>query len=96
MILGIDVGSQSLKAVLLDDKLRTVGSGRRGYAIDFPQPGWAEQSPAVWEQALGPAIAEALAAAGRKPARCDGHRRSPASSMAASQSMAPAPRWPPA
>ena len=67
MILGVDVGSQSLKAVLLDDTLRTAGSGRRGYAIDFPQPGWAEQSPAVWEQALGPAIAEALAAAGQEP-----------------------------
>jgi xylulokinase len=66
MIIGIDAGSQSLKAVLLDDRLRTIGSGRRGYAIDFPQPGWAEQGPAVWEQALGPAIAEALAAAGRK------------------------------
>ncbi len=96
MILGIDVGSQSLKAVLLDDKLRTIGSGRRGYAIDFPQPGWAEQSPAVWEHALGPAIAEALAAAGRKPARCRQRSASPASSMAALRSMARAPRWRPA
>ena len=67
MIVGIDVGSQSLKAVLLDDRLRPAGSGRRSYPIDFPQPGWAEQSPAVWEEAFGPAIAEALAAAGRKP-----------------------------
>jgi xylulokinase len=67
MILGVDVGSQSLKAVLLDDRLRTVGSGRSSYAIDFPRPGWAEQSPALWEQALGPAIAEALKAAGRTP-----------------------------
>jgi len=67
MILGIDVGSQSLKAVLLEDSLRVAGSGRSTYAIDFPQPGWAEQSPALWEQALGPAIAEALAVAGRKP-----------------------------
>ena len=54
MILGIDVGSQSLKAVLLDDALRPIGSGRRGYAIDFPQPGWAEQSPAVWEAGARP------------------------------------------
>src|SRR5262245_48448815 len=66
MYLGVDVGSQSLKAVLLDESLRTIGSGRRAYAIDFPQPGWAEQHPAVWEQALGPAIAEALAVAGRR------------------------------
>jgi xylulokinase len=68
MFLGVDVGSQSLKAVLLDDSLRTVGSGRSTYVIDFPQPGWAEQAPAVWEAALAPAIAEALASAGRRAA----------------------------
>jgi xylulokinase len=65
MFLGIDVGSQSLKAVLLDGALRLVGRGARGYPIGFPQPGWAEQQPVLWEQALGPAAAEALAAAGR-------------------------------
>jgi xylulokinase len=66
--LGIDVGSQSLKAVLLDERLGLLGSGRRHYPVQFPKPGWAEQDPAVWEAALAPAIAEALAAAGRRPA----------------------------
>src|SRR5262249_15630644 len=64
MIVGVDVGSQSLKAVVLDDRLRAIGRGRRAYAIDFPRPGWAEQDPRRWEDALGPAIAEALAVAG--------------------------------
>ena len=67
MFLGIDVGSQSLKAVLLDDALRLVGRGARSYPIAFPQPGWAEQQPDLWEAALAPAVAEALAAAGRGP-----------------------------
>src|SRR5262247_1738734 len=67
MFLGIDVGSQSLKAVLLDGALRLAGRGGRGYPIAFPQPGWAEQEPRLWEAALGPAVAEALAAAGRGP-----------------------------
>lgn len=66
LVLGIDVGSQSLKAVLLDETLRPLGSARRAYPIAFPKPGWAEQDPALWEAAMGPAIAEALAAAGRK------------------------------
>jgi xylulokinase len=66
MFLGIDVGSQSLKAVLLDESLATVGRGARAYPIAFPQPGWAEQSTELWEAALAPAIAEALAAAGRR------------------------------
>jgi xylulokinase len=67
MFLGIDVGSQSLKAVLLDSALRPVGRGARSYPIAFPQPGWAEQEPGLWEGALAPAVAEALAAAGRGP-----------------------------
>ena len=67
MFLGIDVGSQSLKAVLLDDALHFVGRGARSYPIAFPQPGWAEQHPALWEAALAPATAEALAAAGCSP-----------------------------
>jgi xylulokinase len=66
MFLGIDVGSQSLKAVLLDDGLTAVGRGARAYPIAFPRPGWAEQAPALWEAALAPAVGEALAAAGRK------------------------------
>jgi xylulokinase len=68
MIVGIDIGSQSLKAVLIDDSLRVAGSGSRAYRIDFPRPGWAEQDPQIWEQALSSAIGEALAAAGRRPA----------------------------
>ena len=67
MFLGIDVGSQSLKAVLLDGALRLIGRGARGYPIAFPQPGWAEQQPALWEAALGPAVADAVAAAGQAP-----------------------------
>jgi xylulokinase len=65
MFLGIDVGSQSLKAVLLDDGLTAVGRGARPYPIAFPRPGWAEQAPALWEAALAPAVGEALAVAGR-------------------------------
>lgn len=65
MFLGIDVGSQSLKAVLLDDALTVIGRGARAYAIDFPRPGWAEQPPGQWETALAPAISDALAVAGR-------------------------------
>src|SRR5574338_1120482 len=67
LLLGIDVGSQSLKAVLLDERLRLLGSGRQNYPIAFPRPGWAQQDPAFWEAALAPAIAQALAAAGRQP-----------------------------
>jgi xylulokinase len=65
VFIGIDVGSQSLKAVLLDDGLRVVGQGRQSYPIEFPRPGWAQQDVRLWEAALAPAIAEALASAGK-------------------------------
>jgi xylulokinase len=64
LFIGIDVGSQSLKAVVLDRELRVIGQGRQSYPIEFPKPGWAQQDVRLWEAALAPAIAEALAAAG--------------------------------
>ena len=68
MYLGIDIGTQSLKAVVVDDGLRPVGAGNVAYAPTHPQPGWAEQDPELWLNALRPAIAKALAAARAAPA----------------------------
>ncbi|MGF1611543.1 MAG: FGGY-family carbohydrate kinase, partial [Kiloniellales bacterium] len=67
VIVGIDIGTQSLKAVVTGRDLRPRGQAAVGYAPSFPRPGWAEQDPALWEQALGKAIAQALAAAGVAP-----------------------------
>ena len=68
MFVGVDIGTQSLKVVVTDGALLPKGTARQTYSPSFPQPGWAEQDPTVWETALGPAIAEALAAAGARPA----------------------------
>jgi xylulokinase len=67
-ILGIDIGTQSLKAVVCDEELNTLGSGTVPYQPVFPRPGWAEQDPRLWVDALAPAIAAALSSA-RLPAR---------------------------
>ena len=67
MFVGIDIGTQSLKAVVTGDDLVPRGTASRAYQPSFPRPGWAEQDPALWERALGPAIADALAAGGAKP-----------------------------
>jgi xylulokinase len=64
MIVGIDVGTQSLKAVVTDAALKPRGRAAEAYKPSFPQPGWAEQDPGLWERALGPTIAQALATAG--------------------------------
>jgi xylulokinase len=64
MIVGIDVGTQSLKAVVTNSTLKLRGRAAQAYKPSFPRPGWAEQHPGLWERALGPTIAAALAAAG--------------------------------
>lgn len=60
MIVGIDIGTQSLKAVVVSDQLEIRGECAVGYQPQFLRPGWAEQSPLLWEQALPKAIAGAL------------------------------------
>ncbi len=41
-----------------------LGAAASAYRPDYPQPGWAEQSTALWEDALAPTIARALDSAG--------------------------------
>ncbi|MGE4250065.1 MAG: FGGY-family carbohydrate kinase [Parvibaculaceae bacterium] len=67
MIVGIDIGTQSLKALVLSPEMTILGEHRVAYRPSFPQAGWAEQDPRLWEEALGPAIHGALAAARCKP-----------------------------
>lgn len=63
-VVGVDLGTQSLKAVVVDDDLRLRGEASIAYQPGFPAPGWAEQDPSLWLDALKPAIAGALAKAG--------------------------------
>jgi xylulokinase len=63
MLVGVDIGTQSLKVAVTDSALSLKGEASRPYSPSFPGPDRAEQDPALWERALGPAIAEALARA---------------------------------
>lgn len=63
-LLGIDLGTSSVKALLTSAGGRILGSGSMTYAIDRPQPGWAEQSPETWWQATVQAVRIAFQAAG--------------------------------
>jgi xylulokinase len=64
MIVGIDIGTQSLKAVIVDQSMKVLGEAAYRYAPGFPQPGWAEQDPTLWEKGLRGAVASALDNAG--------------------------------
>jgi xylulokinase len=69
MIVGIDIGTQSLKAAVTDDALRVRGEAAMAYRPNFPRNGWAEQDPRLWEHALGPTVARALVQAGVTPSQ---------------------------
>jgi len=66
--IGCDVGSQSLKGVLLDPSGRLAGEASRPYDLAFPRPGWAEQDPAAWLAALREVVRDLLEGAGLRPA----------------------------
>jgi xylulokinase len=59
-VIGIDAGTQSLKAVVVDDALTVLGEYSIPYQPSFPRPGWAEQDPSLWLNALSPAISGAM------------------------------------
>jgi xylulokinase len=62
--IGIDVGSQSVKACLLDPEGEILAVGRRACSMSHPASGWAEQDPAEWELGLEDAVHQVLVAAG--------------------------------
>lgn len=48
MLIGLDIGTSSAKAVLLSAAGRAIAIGSGAYAPDQPKPGWSEQDPRVW------------------------------------------------
>ena len=59
MFLGIDVGTSSLKALVLDVDGTIVGVAQCGYSMQRPQPGWAEADPWEWWRAAMEAVPRA-------------------------------------
>src|ERR687896_995044 len=52
MLLGLDLGTSSLKALLLDEGGAPLGEGSAFYAVRAPRAGWAESSPEDWWAAV--------------------------------------------
>jgi FGGY-family pentulose kinase len=64
LVLGLDVGTQSLRAALMDLEGRTVAFGVSPIATTHARPTWAEQDPDQWWEAARAAVAQALGQAG--------------------------------
>lgn len=62
MYLGLDLGTSGVKALLIDDHQRIVGSTSAPVSLSRPHPGWSEQDPAEWVSATEAAMAALKAA----------------------------------
>jgi len=71
MYLGIDVGTSSVKAIVVDDEGTVVDQASAAVPIDRPQLLWSEQNPSDWWSATNQAVAN-LASAARAEVTCVG------------------------
>ncbi len=62
-MLGIDLGTSSVKVIVLDTQGRTLSTSKADYEAMAPQPGWAESDPTEWWSATVSAVQAALAQA---------------------------------
>lgn len=56
MYLGLDLGTSSLKALLIDDDGKVVASSSSSISVSRPLPGYSEQDPADWIAATETAL----------------------------------------
>ncbi|MDQ3361091.1 MAG: FGGY family carbohydrate kinase, partial [Actinomycetota bacterium] len=52
MLLGLDLGTGSVKALLLAEDGAVLGEGSASYPVRSPRSGWAESHPEDWWEAV--------------------------------------------
>ncbi|MDN6794047.1 MAG: xylulose kinase [Propionibacterium sp.] len=71
-LLGIDYGTESCRVAICDVQGRPLTFAATPYATSHPRPGWAEQNPEDWWNALQASTHRAIANAGVSPAEIAG------------------------
>ncbi|MDP8901845.1 MAG: xylulokinase [Actinomycetota bacterium] len=64
MLLGLDLGTGSAKALLLAEDGAVLGEGSAPYPVRSPRPGWAESGPEDWWNAVAAAARDAVSGRG--------------------------------
>jgi xylulokinase len=62
-LIGLDIGTTGCKTIVFDAEGRILGRAAREYGISSPQPGWAEQDPALVWRLAWETVREAVAQA---------------------------------
>lgn len=55
-VLGIDIGTTAVKALLLDEEAQVLGEASHPHDLKSPKPGWAEEDPADWWRGVRSAL----------------------------------------
>lgn len=58
MYLGLDLGTSSLKGIIIDDDQKLVASAKASLEVSRPNAGWSQQDPASWIDAAGSVLSE--------------------------------------
>lgn len=58
--LGIDLGTSSVKIIVMDEKGKVIESVSKSYDVSYPEVGWAEQNPEDWWNGTKEGIKELL------------------------------------
>ena len=58
--IGIDLGTSAMKLLLMDAEGTIHNTVTKEYPLEFPQPGWSQQNPEDWKDALFEGIPELL------------------------------------
>lgn len=56
LLLGIDIGTSGVKTAVFSPESGLVASVTEHYSVEYPRPGWAQQDPQVWWNALCTAL----------------------------------------
>ena len=67
-LLGLDVGTSSVKGIAIDEDGAVLAVAERGYPLSTPRPGWSEQDPEDWWRGAAEVLEELDASSAR------GHR----------------------
>jgi glycerol kinase len=67
LILALDQGTTSSRALLFDPSLRVVAAAQQEFPQHYPRPGWVEHDPEVLWQSQRSVLREVLARAGAAP-----------------------------
>src|SRR5260370_13299376 len=59
-LLGIDLGTSSVKVIVLDTQGRRLSVSKANYTVMAPQPGWSESDPNEWWSAIVSAVQTAM------------------------------------